>query len=127
MGNLQYMAQYWILIFLGLFALRAISCRTEVKRHRAATFDTIKNCEWISPKGSITFDSPQTIIKPGAEEIKYGLFRLDAYSRRFLIEHKDLHFLAIVSKDREKPYVKLLEPKRAELVSKFSEWSTSVA
>ena len=127
MGTLQYIAQYWILMFLALFALRAISCRTEVKRHRAATLDTIKKCEWISPNGTITFDSAQTVIKPGAEEIKYGLFRLDAYSRRFLIQHKDLHFLAIVFKGRDKPYVKLLEPQRAELVSRFSEWSTSVA
>ena len=127
MSTLQYMAQYWILMFLGLFALRAISCRTDVKRHRAATLDSIKKCEWISPSGSINFESPQTVIKPGAEEIKYGLFRLDAYSRRFLIQHKDLHFLAIVTKGREKPYVKLLEPQRAVLVSRFSEWSTSVA
>jgi hypothetical protein len=118
---------YPIATVFGLYGLKVLSCRSALQRQRSFALSAIVKYEWVSPDGRIIFSDKKLTIKPGAEEITYGFLRLEYYSRRFLIQYGELCFLAIVSKNEDKPYVKLLDANRAKLVSKFAEWSTSVA
>jgi hypothetical protein len=114
-------------LIFGLFAFKFLSSRVALSRARIAAEKSIRGYRGESASDPLFVDGSSAKVSLGSEEVIYGFFALDYYSRRFLIEYEGKHFLAIVTSGQEKPFMKLLDPARAELVSRHKEWTQSVA
>ncbi|WP_164962532.1 hypothetical protein [Rubrivivax sp. JA1026] len=111
-----------VILVVGALVLTFSSSRAEVQHQRGATAELIRQTKVQSTDGSLLIDGAIAEVAYGTEDIKYGFFSLQHYSRRFLLKQGDHQCLVIVTKGQPKPFIKLLDPQRADLVSASSEW-----
>ena len=106
----------------GLFLFTHFSSRRALARERSRAVEIIGQYKAKTTEGSIFLDCAKANVMFGSEDFKRGIFKLEHYSRRFLIEFEGRQFLAIVNSSQTKPFIKALEPNIAEVVSNHKEW-----
>ncbi len=118
---------YPLALIGGLFGLKVLSSRSALARERAAAERLIRNYRGAATEGQLALDGALATVRCGNEEVRYGYFVLDHYSRRFLMEYEGNWFLAVVTKGQSRPFIKHLDAQRAALVSGYPEWTRSGA
>lgn len=126
--SIDFIAQNLFLIGLLMCAATVfVSSRACVRYERKSAFSRVKDFRGVDESGRTFLDGGRATIRPGTEQVTYGLFALQHYSRRFLVQDGDDRFLVVVTMGVDRPYVKQLDERSSELVAGFKEWGSGVA